>query len=66
MERLAERLSRDGSDVEGWLQLVHSYMVLGEREKARDAASDARRALAADREKLERVNELVKDLGLEG
>jgi cytochrome c-type biogenesis protein CcmH len=66
VERLAERLGRDGSDVEGWLQLVRSYIVLGERDKARDAAADARRALAAEPEKLQRINELVKGLGIEG
>ena len=64
--RLAERLKVDGSDVEGWLRLVRSYMVLGEREKALKAADDARRALASEPEKLRRVNELVKGLGLEG
>jgi cytochrome c-type biogenesis protein CcmH len=63
---LAERLGRDGSDVEGWLRLVRSYMVLGERDKARDAAADARRALAAEPEKLQRIDQLVKGLGLEG
>jgi cytochrome c-type biogenesis protein CcmH len=66
VERLAERLGRDGSDVEGWLQLVRSYMVLGERDKARDAAADARRALAAEPEKLQRINEFVKGLGVDG
>jgi cytochrome c-type biogenesis protein CcmH len=64
--RLAERLKNDGSDVEGWLRLLRSYMVLGERDKARAAAADARRALASDPEKLRRVNELIKGLGLEG
>jgi cytochrome c-type biogenesis protein CcmH len=64
--RLAERLQRDGSDVEGWLRLLRSYMVLGERDKARAAAADARRALASDPDKLRRVNELIKGLGLEG
>jgi cytochrome c-type biogenesis protein CcmH len=64
VENLAERLGRDGSDVEGWLRLVRSYMVLGERDKARDAAADARRALAADPEKLQRIEELVKGLGI--
>ena len=34
VERLAERLGKDGSDIEGWLRLVRSYMVLGERERA--------------------------------
>ena len=45
VERLAERLKRDGSDVEGWIRLVRAYTVLGERDKARDAASQARQAL---------------------
>jgi cytochrome c-type biogenesis protein CcmH len=66
VERLAERLTRDGSDVEGWLRLVRSYMVLGERDKARAAAGNARRALAADPGKLQRLDDLVKGLGLEG
>jgi cytochrome c-type biogenesis protein CcmH len=66
VERLAARLKDDGSDVEGWLRLVRSYMVLGDREKAMAAAQDARRALADDTDKLRRVDELVKGLGLEG
>ena len=36
VERLAERLKQDGSDVEGWLRLVRAYMVLGDtRQGAR-------------------------------
>ena len=66
VERLAERLHRDGSDVEGWLRLVRSYMVLGDRDKARGAADEARRALANEPDKLRRVDELAKGLGLEG
>jgi cytochrome c-type biogenesis protein CcmH len=66
VERLAERLRNDGSDLEGWLRLVQSYKVLGEREKALAAAADARRALASDPQKLRQVDELVKQLGLEG
>ncbi|MEA2905580.1 MAG: cytochrome c-type biosis protein CcmH [Alphaproteobacteria bacterium] len=64
--RLAERLAQDSSDVEGWLRLVRSYMVLGEREKALAAAGEARRALAAEPDKLNRIEVLVKGLGLEG
>jgi cytochrome c-type biogenesis protein CcmH len=66
VERLAERLGKDGSDIEGWLRLVRSYMVLGERERARAAASEARRALAAEPDKLKRIDDLVKGLGLDG
>lgn len=66
VERLSERLHRDGSDVEGWLRLVRSYMVLGQPDKARAAAADARRALAGDPNKLQRLDDLVKGLGLKG
>ncbi|HYT46787.1 MAG TPA: hypothetical protein VEL04_00055, partial [Burkholderiales bacterium] len=55
---------RDGSDVEGWLRLVRAYSVLGERDNARAAASDARRALAADPDKVRRLEELVNTLAL--
>ena len=66
VERLSERLHRDGSDVEGWLRLVRSYMVLGDPDKARATVVDARRALAGDPGKLQRLDDLVKGLGLEG
>jgi cytochrome c-type biogenesis protein CcmH len=64
--KLSDRLHHDGTDLEGWLRLVRSYMVLGERDKARAAAGDARRALVGDPEKLRQIDELVKGLGLEG
>jgi len=66
VDRLAERLKRDGSDLDGWLRLVRAYTVLGDPDKAREAASDARRALAPEPDKLKRLDELVKGLGLEG
>jgi cytochrome c-type biogenesis protein CcmH len=66
VDRLAERLKQDGSDVESWLRLVRAYAVLGEREKARAAAADARRALAPAPDKVRRLDDLVKGLGLEG
>jgi cytochrome c-type biogenesis protein CcmH len=64
--KLSDRLHHDGTDLEGWLRLVRSYMVLGERDKARAAAGDARRALVSDPEKVRKIDELVKGLGLEG
>jgi cytochrome c-type biogenesis protein CcmH len=66
VNRLSERLHRDGADVEGWLRLVRSYMVLGEPDKARAAVVDARRALAGDAVKLRRLDDLLRGLGLEG
>jgi cytochrome c-type biogenesis protein CcmH len=41
-------------------------MVLGERDKANAAAADAKRALASDPDKLRRIEDMVKSLGLEG
>jgi cytochrome c-type biogenesis protein CcmH len=66
VERLSERLHRDGGDVEEWLRLVRSYMVLGQPDKARAAVVDARRALAGDAGKLRRLDDQLKGLGLEG
>jgi len=64
--RLADRLRDNGADVDGWLRLVRAYAVLGDRDKAKSAAADARRALADHPEDLRRINELVKGLGLDG
>ncbi|MPZ41552.1 MAG: c-type cytochrome biogenesis protein CcmI [Rhizobiales bacterium] len=66
VDRLATRLRQDGSDVDGWLRLLRAYAVLGDAEKAKAAAAEARRALSGAPEKLHRVEEAVKALGLEG
>jgi cytochrome c-type biogenesis protein CcmH len=65
VERLAERLKQDGSDLEGWLRLVRAYTVMGDRERALSAIADARRALGHDADKLRRLDELVRELKLE-
>ena len=65
VERLAERLRSDGSDVEGWLRLVRAYTVLGDRDRAISAVADARRALGHDADKLRRIDALAKELRLE-
>jgi cytochrome c-type biogenesis protein CcmH len=64
--RLADRLRADGADVEGWARLVRAYVVLGDRDKAKGAAADAKRALAQRPDDLKRIDDLVKGLGLEG
>jgi cytochrome c-type biogenesis protein CcmH/NrfG len=64
--RLADRLKRDGSDFDGWLQLMRSYVVLGERDKAMRAAADARQAIGGDADKRRRFDDFVKSLGLDG
>jgi cytochrome c-type biogenesis protein CcmH len=66
VQRLADRLHSDGSDVEGWLRLVRAYTVLGDRDKAKGAAADAKRALAVNPDAVKQIDDLVKGLGLEG
>jgi cytochrome c-type biogenesis protein CcmH len=65
VQRLADRLRSDGSDVDGWLRLVRAYVVLGDRDKAKDAAADARRALSSRPDDIKRIDDLAKGLGLE-
>jgi cytochrome c-type biogenesis protein CcmH len=64
--RLADKLKQDGNDLEGWQRLLRAYMVLGERDKAAAAATNAKRALASDPDKLRQIGELIKSMGLEG
>jgi cytochrome c-type biogenesis protein CcmH len=66
VERLAARLKQDGADADGWIRLVRAYVVLGEKDKARAALGDARRALTNEPDKLRQVEELGKELGVEG
>ncbi len=62
VDRLAARLKQDGSDLDGWVQLVRSYKVLGEPDKARAAAADARQAFAGEPDKLQRLNAALRQL----
>ena len=66
VSRLADRLKQDGADFDGWMRLVRSYVVLGERDKVVAAAADARRTIGNDTDKRRRFDEFVKSLGLEG
>ena len=64
--RLADRLKDNGDDLAGWQRLLRAYMVLGDRDKARAAAADARKALASDPDKLRQIGDTIKSMGLEG
>jgi cytochrome c-type biogenesis protein CcmH len=66
VEGLAQRLAADGSDFDSWLRLVRSYVVLGEGDKAREAAASARRLFAAQPDKIGRLDSLVNELGIGG
>jgi cytochrome c-type biogenesis protein CcmH len=64
--KLADRLHADGGDIESWMRLVRAYAVLGEREQAKGAVADAKKALAQHPDEIKRIDDLVKGLGLEG
>jgi cytochrome c-type biogenesis protein CcmH len=66
VERLAVRLKQNGDDVEGWLRLVRAYLVLGDRDKAKGALTEARQAIGNDAERLRQLNEGLRNLGLDG
>jgi cytochrome c-type biogenesis protein CcmH len=65
VERLAQRLKQDGSDVPGWVQLVRSYRVLGQSDKVKAATADAHAALAGNAEALQRLDQGLAGLDSE-
>lgn len=64
VERLQSRLAQDGNDIDGWLRLIRAWTVMGEGEKAKAAASDARTHFAKDEPALGRIDALARELGL--
>lgn len=62
--RLADRLKQNGGDIAEWQRLLRAYMVLGERDKASAAAEDAKKAFAGDPDKLRRIEDTIKGIGL--
>ena len=63
---LGERLAAKGGSVEEWTRLVRAYGVRGEKDKARAALADARKALNADETARPRLDAIAREFGLEG
>jgi cytochrome c-type biogenesis protein CcmH len=66
VDGLAERLKSNGNDLDGWLRLVRAYRVLDEPDKAKDALAGARRNFAADADAKKKLDDLARELGIEG
>ncbi|MBN9248385.1 MAG: c-type cytochrome biogenesis protein CcmI [Hyphomicrobium sp.] len=64
VEGLAARLKSDGSDAEGWVKLIRAYQVLGRRDDAVKALTDARANLKDNEVGLAKVDSLARQLGL--
>ncbi|MEM8689374.1 MAG: c-type cytochrome biogenesis protein CcmI, partial [Pseudomonadota bacterium] len=65
VNRLADRLSENGNDLGGWLRLMRARMVMGQKDLAQKALSDARGNFEGDAASLERLNKFASELGLE-
>ncbi len=63
VERLAARLKQNGADLNGWLMLIRSYTVLKQPAKAQDAIALARKQFASDSQALEKIGDLLRELG---
>lgn len=66
VDSLAAKLKADPKNADGWLRLMRSYMVLGDRKAAGKALADARAALAGDAAGLARIGDGARQLGVPG
>jgi cytochrome c-type biogenesis protein CcmH len=64
VETLAARLQDDPNNIEGWLRLVRSYMVLGNKAKAEDALKAGLKTFPADQDAGKRLMALATETGL--
>ena len=61
---LAAKLQRNPDDIDGWLKLIRSRVVLKDTSRARDDLAMARKTFAKQPAKLSQVNALAGELGL--
>ncbi len=64
VEGLEARLKDNPNDLGGWLRLVRAWSVLGEREKAKAALAEAKKAFAGNAEAEGRLDAMARSLGL--
>ena len=66
VQGLETRLHEAPKDLGGQLRLMRAWTMLGEGAKARAAADSAKAAFADDPQALQRIDDLMLGLGLEG
>jgi cytochrome c-type biogenesis protein CcmH/NrfG len=62
VSRLAARLAQSGGSLDDWTRLVRSYVVLDDKDKAREALNSARKALGADAAAGARLDALAQEI----
>lgn len=65
VESLQARLKDDPKNFEGWMRLVRSYAVLGDKDKAQAALKDALEAFPAVGEEGQRLIAMARETGLD-
>jgi cytochrome c-type biogenesis protein CcmH len=64
VESLAARLQDDPNNLEGWLRLVRSYSVLGDKEKAEEALKTGLKTFPAEGSEGQQLIALAREVGL--
>lgn len=64
VSRLESRLATEGGNAEEWGRLISSLAVVGERDRAREIAIEARGRFAADPSALAVVNDAAESVGI--
>jgi cytochrome c-type biogenesis protein CcmH len=64
VQRLADRLDQDGSDLGGWLKLVKAYSVLDRKDDAEKALARAKSQFTGNTQALQQLDQLAAELGL--
>jgi cytochrome c-type biogenesis protein CcmH len=64
VQRLADRLDQDGSDLGGWLKLVKAYSVLDRKDDAEKALARAKSQFTGNAQALQQLDQLAVELGL--
>jgi cytochrome c-type biogenesis protein CcmH len=62
VDGLAQRLDRDGNDLDGWLKLARARMAMGEKDKAKAALDRASTLFESDSGAMARIEELRREL----
>lgn len=64
VDRLATRLASSPRDADGWVRLMRSYIVLGERSRASEALASALAAFNGDDSTQDRLRQAAAQLGV--
>jgi cytochrome c-type biogenesis protein CcmH len=64
VERLAARLKANPRDADGWIRLIRSRMVLGQKDQARDALKSGLAAFKGDSAAQARLHSAAAELGV--